>query len=67
MASSPYYMNDNYLEAYKKVSDLVDDFETGYNHYKNPSYSETRVREDFINKFFSALGWDVTHDFQKNP
>ncbi|PQJ31908.1 hypothetical protein BST92_08200 [Nonlabens arenilitoris] len=60
-------MNKKYLEAYNKVSELVDDFETGYSHYKDPSYSETRVREDFINKFFIALGWDVTHEYQKNP
>ena len=32
-----------------------------------PSYNETEVRKDFIDKFFIALGWDVNHDLQQDP
>ena len=30
-------------------------------------YKEQRVREDFLNPFFTALGWDVAHEFQLDP
>ncbi|MBK9097563.1 MAG: Eco57I restriction-modification methylase domain-containing protein [bacterium] len=54
-------------KALETVTELVDDFKTNENHYLNPSYSEADVRNDFINKFFIALGWDVRHETQKNP
>ena len=53
--------------ALKSVTQLVNDFKANENHYLNPSYSEADVRNDFINKFFIALGWDVRHETQKNP
>ena len=53
--------------AFKIVSELAKDFKTSEQHYLNPSYSEADVRNDFINKFFIALGWDVRHETQKNP
>ena len=30
-----------------------------YDSYKSNSYKEARVRQDFIDPFFEALGWDV--------
>ena len=53
--------------AFKIISELVNDFKVNENHYLNSSYSEADVRNDFINKFFIALGWDVRHETQKNP
>lgn len=53
--------------ALKAVAELVNEFKANEQHYLNPSYSEADVRNDFINKFFIALGWDVRHDIQKNP
>ncbi len=50
-----------------EISKLVDDFKANESHYLDPSYSEADVRNDFINKFFIALGWDVRHETQKNP
>ncbi len=54
-------------EAFQSVKDLVNDFKANEKIYLKPDYSEADVRNDFINKFFIALGWDVRHDIQKNP
>ena len=53
--------------AFVLVQKLVADFRTNEAHYLSPAYQEQEVRNDFINKFFMALGWDVNHDEQKNP
>ncbi|MCK7517825.1 MAG: hypothetical protein MZV64_09005 [Ignavibacteriales bacterium] len=57
----------SFENAFKIVSELVKDFKASEQHYLNSSYSEADVRNDFINKFFIALGWDVRHETQKNP
>ena len=57
----------SFENSFKIVSELVDDFKANEKHYLSHNYSEADVRNDFINKFFTALGWDVTHDIQKNP
>lgn len=53
--------------AHEIVKQLIKDFESNKHHYLSPSYSEAEVRQDFIDKFFTALGWDVTHQYQRNP
>lgn len=53
--------------AYNTIEKLVEDFKANEKHYLSPSYSESQVRIDFIDKFLIALGWDVNHDIQKNP
>ena len=53
--------------AYKKVKELVAKFKQGEKHYLSQSYSEAEVRQDFLDDFFTALGWDVTHKEQKDP
>ena len=61
-------MNPTTLEsAFKRVKKLADDFSANEDRYKSPEYHEAEVRKDFIDKFFIALGWDVNHDYQKNP
>lgn len=54
-------------EAFQSVKQLVKDFKANEKIFLSSSYSEADVRNDFINKFFIALGWDVRHDHQKNP
>ena len=49
------------------VSSLVKDFKDNEGYYLSQKYSEADTRNDFINKFFIALGWDVRHEEQKNP
>ena len=53
--------------AFAQVQPLVEDFRDNQSHYLSPAYQESEVRTDFINKFLIALGWDVNHDWQKNP
>jgi type I restriction-modification system DNA methylase subunit len=54
-------------KAFETIKQLVADFKAQEAAYLSPSYQESRVRQDFIDKFFTALGWDVTHERQKNP
>ena len=38
---------------------LVAQFEKNLAHYKGSSYDEASLRNEFLNPFFRALGWDV--------
>ena len=42
-----------------KVLELIERFERYLDAYKRPDYKEARVRVEFIDPFFKALGWDV--------
>ena len=53
--------------AFAKVQKLAAIFESGKDRYLSSDYQEAEVRKDFIDKFFTALGWDVNHDVQTNP
>ena len=53
--------------AYGTIKGLVKDFKENKTQIFAPDYSEQDVRNDYINKFFMALGWDILHDEQKNP
>lgn len=57
----------NFDSAFKKVCELVNDFKKNEQLYLSPKYSEAQVRQDFIDKFFESLGWDIYHKIQKNP
>ncbi len=46
-------------EAFAKVSELVERFSLQIDSYKRNDYNETQTRQDFINPFFKALGWDI--------
>lgn len=59
--------NESLEVAFKRVSKLAQDFEVNKNFYLSPTYQESEVRKDFIDKFLIALGWDVNHEKQKNP
>lgn len=60
-------MEHNLEIAHEKVKSLIKNFDKSQEHYLSSAYSEAEVRQDFIDKFFTALGWDVTHEYQKNP
>lgn len=47
------------IQAPETIHQLVDKFHYNLHEYKNPRYSETQVRVEFINPFWEALGWDV--------
>lgn len=42
-----------------KVAELVERFERNLDAYQAGTYKEARVRAEFIDPFFEALGWDV--------
>jgi hypothetical protein len=52
---------ENMLEANapKEVLDLVERFERNLDAYRSDAYNETRLRREFIDPFFGALGWDI--------
>lgn len=41
------------------VLGLVARFRDHIDHYKGPGYNETRLRREFVDPLFHALGWDV--------
>ncbi len=41
------------------ITELVERFGRNLDVYKRPDYKETRVRVEFVDPFFEALGWDV--------
>ena len=53
--------------AFEKVKGLVTKFKQGEKHYLSQSYQEAEVRQDFLDDFFTALGWDVGHKIQHDP
>lgn len=46
-------------QSYELISALVKRFEEQLESYKRADYNETLTRQDFINPFFKALGWDI--------
>ena len=59
--------NESFQIAFDHVRALIDDFEQSESAFLASEYSEQAARKDFIDKFFTALGWDVDHKVQKNP
>ncbi|MCY4465350.1 MAG: N-6 DNA methylase [Chloroflexi bacterium] len=43
---------------------LVDKFERGRAQFTQPDYNEAQLRQEFVNPFFRALGWDVGDSHQ---
>ena len=51
----------------KKIAELVEEFKTNEHIYKTAAYDEENTKIHFINKFFIALGWDVTNELGASP
>ena len=43
----------------KPVVDLVERFERDRKVFLSPDYKEEQLRAEFLNPFFTALGWDM--------
>ncbi|MFH1266726.1 MAG: type I restriction endonuclease, partial [Planctomycetota bacterium] len=41
------------------VKELVERFDSHRDVYRSDQYNEAQLREEFLNPFFNALGWDV--------
>jgi len=49
-------------EALARIRWLVERFDEQREFYVNADYNETQTRQDFINPFWKALGWDVDNE-----
>ncbi len=48
------------FEAFEQeLARLVEIFARNYSAYKSPAYDEARLRQEFLNPLFRALGWDI--------
>jgi len=47
------------MAAPSAITELVRRFREQYDVYTSVSYSEAKLRSDFLDSFFAALGWDV--------
>jgi adenine-specific DNA-methyltransferase len=54
-------------EAFTQVKNLAARFQKDEKHFLDAKYQEAEVRQQFLDKFFVALGWDVYHDEHANP
>jgi len=50
------------LAAPKEVTALVERFDRNLLDYRSSSYNEAQTRQEFINPFFKALGWDMDNE-----
>ncbi|MDR1923804.1 MAG: N-6 DNA methylase, partial [Planctomycetaceae bacterium] len=48
--------------AYQKIDELVEKFSSQIESYEKIDYNEAQTRQDFINPFFKALGWDIDNE-----
>ncbi len=49
-------------QAKESITKLVDRFREHREQYHAPDYNEAKTRQDFINPFFKALGWDIDNE-----
>ncbi len=47
------------MSAPKDVLHLVEKFDQHLKAYRSPQYNEAQLRNEFLNPFFKALGWDM--------
>src|SRR5205807_229268 len=45
-----------------EVSKLVERFESSRDDYHSGDYNEARLRQEFVNPLFKALGWDMDNE-----
>ena len=51
----------------KKIEELVNAFAENESNFKSESFDEANTRNQFIDEFFIALGWDVRNKRHKAP
>ncbi len=47
------------IAAPEEICELVEKFAEHRETYRRPGYNETQLRQDFLDPFFIALGWDI--------
>jgi hypothetical protein len=51
----------------EQITDLVERFTHNLDLYRRPTYNETRLRREFVDPLFEALGWDVANKQGVSP
>ena len=54
-------------EAPEIIKKLVNKFDHNLAAYKSSDYKEEQLKQEFINPFFKALGWDVDNESDAAP
>ena len=49
------------MAAPHTVLELIERFKSNRSAYKSDQYNEARLRIEFLNPFFEALGWDINN------
>src|SRR5580700_11218508 len=49
------------MAAPQTVLELIERFDRNRTAYRSEQYNEARLRIEFLNPFFEALGWDVNN------
>jgi len=52
----------DFARAREEIARLAQHYATNLDSYRDPSYKEAQLRQEFIDKFFVALGWDLRND-----
>ena len=50
-----------------KIKELIEIFDKNISAFKDHGYKEQQLRQDFINPFFEALGWEVIYKGSVSP
>jgi len=50
------------MPAPEAIRQLVERFDYNKEAYRSPHYNEAQLRQEFLNPFFKALGWDVYNE-----
>lgn len=54
-------------DAKQKIEELVERFLSRQSEYEEPSYLERQLQNDFLNKLFEYLGWDLSNEQNLSP
>jgi predicted type IV restriction endonuclease len=49
------------MAAPQTILELIERFDRNRVAYKSDQYNEARLRIEFLNPFFEALGWDINN------
>ena len=60
-------MPPTFEQAKDEIARLVKHFATNHEAYRAPAYKEAHARQEFMDPFFAALGWDVHNTQQLAP
>ncbi|MBM4042651.1 MAG: restriction endonuclease subunit M [Planctomycetes bacterium] len=50
------------MPAPQAIAELVERFTHNLDAYRSGAYKESQLRQEFVNPFFKALGWDVDNE-----